>query len=110
MNLNNILIAVKNGTHSLDDYNQLMQLIGYSVCGYAELSDADQDIVNASWETMEAAYAAEQSSFPPLTPAIPNAAPSPEEVKDMFDDIKNTLTNDWDDLRDQVVAMHTKDF
>ena len=36
--MNEMCIDVANGKYSKEDYAQLMQLIGYSVSGYGELS------------------------------------------------------------------------
>jgi len=38
---------------SKDDRQQFAQLIGYSVCGYCELSYLDPDIADEAWEEME---------------------------------------------------------
>lgn len=36
-----------------EDYQQLMQLIGYSVCGYCDLSSVAEESKDKNWELME---------------------------------------------------------
>lgn len=36
-----------------DDWNQFAQLIGYSICGFSDLSYANEDIVDKAYEQME---------------------------------------------------------
>lgn len=46
--LNEIFIAHDPRGDDRDDYQQLMQLIGYSVSGYGDLSTSDPEIVRAA--------------------------------------------------------------
>jgi len=45
LNLNDIAIMNAQGQFNDDDYTQLMQLIGYSVSGYGDLSTSPEEIV-----------------------------------------------------------------
>lgn len=51
--LNDLSFQVAQGVFSTDDYQQLMQLIGYSVSGYGDLSTSDPHVC-ASVDAIEA--------------------------------------------------------
>jgi hypothetical protein len=48
VDLNGIGVMVSKGQHSEDDLVQLMQLIGYSVCGAADLDFMPRDLIDAA--------------------------------------------------------------
>jgi divalent metal cation (Fe/Co/Zn/Cd) transporter len=45
LDLNDIAMMNARGIFNKDDYDQLMQLIGYSVCGYSDLSSSPEETV-----------------------------------------------------------------
>ena len=53
-NLNDIIVMVYNGTFTREDYDQLMQLIGYSTSGYAELHFSPEETIDKAWEIADA--------------------------------------------------------
>lgn len=49
LSLNDIALRCQKGDYSQDDYEQLMQLIGYSICGFHEISFvSDETALEAS--------------------------------------------------------------
>ena len=53
-NLNDIMKMVGSGVFNEDDYTQLMQLVGYSVSGYGELSTSPEEYVKKADEIADA--------------------------------------------------------
>ena len=43
--LNDLSVMLQNGVVSKEDFTQLMQLIGYSVSGYGDLSTSPKELV-----------------------------------------------------------------
>jgi hypothetical protein len=54
--LNEIYPLVHAGTYTMEDYRQLMQLIGYSLCGYHELSCVKNKHAKAATEAAQKVF------------------------------------------------------
>lgn len=56
--------------YSQEDRDQFFQLIGYSVCGYCDLSFVSDESKDAAWDLMEAMDGATEESHEPPLPQL----------------------------------------
>lgn len=85
--LNKLTMMVNTGRFSSEDYTHLMQLIGYSVSGYEELSSSPEDLVVAAKESAERLR--KKAEVPVFTRRYPKT------VALDFDGVVHAYTSKW---------------